>query len=147
MYLSFTAIILGSKKLENLNIYFEGQNSIRQFDETDFNNQLKTVKDLNLKTLSLFCTNRRRLHIPIPINWSVPIPKVSWSVLIPIISVGYVSIPKDISLCTVLYHSRRFPFSYYLEWINSFKYFENFLEQSGHLNCFIPSLTEFVSQG
>ena len=63
MYLSFTEIILGSKLLENLNIYFEGQNSIRQFDEIDFDNQLKTVKNLNLKTLSLTCTTRGQ---PIP---------------------------------------------------------------------------------
>ena len=63
LYSSFKAIILGSKQLENLNIYFEGQNSIRQFDEIDFDNQLKTVKNLNLKTLSLICTTRQQ---PIP---------------------------------------------------------------------------------
>ena len=56
-------IILGSKLLENLNVYFEGQNSIRQFDEIDFDNQLKTVKNLSLKTLSLTCTTREQ---PIP---------------------------------------------------------------------------------
>ena len=60
MYSSSTAIILGSKQLENLNIYFEGQNSIRQFDEIDFDNQLKTVKNLNLKTLSLTCRTRQQ---------------------------------------------------------------------------------------
>ena len=60
LYSSFIAIILGSKQLENLNIYFEGQNSIRQFDEIDFDNQLKTVKNLNLKTLSITCTTRQQ---------------------------------------------------------------------------------------
>ena len=60
LYSSFKAIILGSKQLENLNIYFEGQNSIRQFDEIDFDNQLKTVKNLNLKTLSLTCRTRQQ---------------------------------------------------------------------------------------
>ena len=74
LYSSFMAIILGSKRLENLHIYFKGQNSIRQFDEIDFDNQLKTVKNLNLKTLSLTCTNRRQ---PMPCNSLLSLVKTS----------------------------------------------------------------------
>ena len=82
LYSSFKAIILGSKQLENLNIYFEGQNSIRQFDETDFDNQLKTVKNLNLKTLSLTCTTRGQ---PIPCKSLLSLVKKSLLLLLIII--------------------------------------------------------------
>ena len=74
LYSSFLAIILGSKQLEHLNIYFESQNSIRQFDEIDFDNQLETVKNLNLKNLSLTCTTRQQ---PIPYKSLLSLAKKS----------------------------------------------------------------------
>ena len=51
---------LGSKNLENLNISFKDENAIRRFNEVDFENQLHTVKSLNLKMLSITCTTRRQ---------------------------------------------------------------------------------------
>ena len=55
LYSSFMAIILGSKNLENLNITFTEHNSISRFNEFDFENRLKSVKNFKLKMLSLTC--------------------------------------------------------------------------------------------
>ena len=57
---SVKVLILGSKRLENLNISFKDENAIRRFNEVDFENQLQTVKSLNLKMLSITCSARRQ---------------------------------------------------------------------------------------
>jgi len=59
-YSSFMGIILGSKHLENLSICFKDENAIRRFNEVDFEDQLQTVKSLNLKMLSITCSTRRQ---------------------------------------------------------------------------------------
>ena len=77
LYSNFMAIILGSKGLENLNICFKGHNSISRFDEIDFENQLQNVEYLNLKILSLTCTNSTSSLQPMPYNSLLSLVKKS----------------------------------------------------------------------